>query len=260
MRPGLCGARESRAGRGEQPRAAETTKSDGWKGQCEAGTDRARPAVYPRLRPLLAQGRGAPAGRAGNLGSFPAAPSPPSPRLLPGLPEAAPHPTSKTPLALRPRSQGPPTAEAPSGPPQRKLGGSRPGRAPDPRVSRKLYARVAPLCPEPPRRPGHPHLAARATRLRGGRGERAGREGCPPISGAGRGAPGLEPGADSRRLRPRGRVRRAVVTGVVVAALGLRCSANARGGGENGPSAVPAARGPGAAGTFILTRPAPGSA
>lgn len=130
------------------------------------GTVRRGPGSVPAPdAPLLAPGRRAPAGRAGHRGSFPAAPSPPSSRLLPGSPEADPHPTAATPQAQLPRGRGPPTAEALAGPRQRPLSGSRPwpGRGP----SGFPEARRAGGTTE------HPP-AAGATGATRGRGERAG--------------------------------------------------------------------------------------
>lgn len=206
-------------------------------------------------RPLLAPGHRAPARRAGISAPSPPRPLPASFQAFPRLP-----PTRQTPQASRPQSQSPPRAEAPSAPPPPRAKVRREPPRPGPGLSGFPEALRAGGTT------GHPHPATGATRLRGGRGERAGREGWSTGLRCRQGRAGPRTwGSDSRRLRPRGRVRRAAATGAALAALGLRrpASAGGSGGGESGPSAVPAvpaARGPGAAGTFILTRPAPGSA
>lgn len=140
---------------------------------------------------LLAHGRRAPEGRAGNPDSFPAAPSPPSPRLLLGRPEA--NPPTRRPRPRRPRR--PDTTPSPAAPDGGSALGSSttkggreppPGQATAPRASRKLGARVAPPRPEPPLRPQA--SPPRGESVGGYAGERAGGrgEGYPVIQDAGK--------------------------------------------------------------------------
>lgn len=192
------------------------------------------------------------------------APSPPRPlpASSPGV-LSRPQPDGRDPAGLadpEPRSRD---GGEPAGPRRRRLGGSRPRLARGP---------SALGCPRRARSgrpvPGIPVTRRELARLHGGRGERAGSGGrkgvhrCQVLAGVRRASNrGLQ---FTRRGAQRAAVSdppRAAMTDTGMAMLGLCSLATAAGRGRGKRPLCQLSRGrPGAAGTFILTQPSPGSA